>query len=126
MKLLLDTHALLWWLQDNPNLGPRARALIADADNELAVSIASPWEISIKHRTGKLDESGSVILRWLESEKIEVIQLTPEHLEEIEKLPVLHRDPFDHVIIAQAKVVGATIITNDHRMPSYGVPCVST
>lgn len=124
MKLLLDTNALIWWMEDNPNLGPRARQLIADRANDVFVSIASPWEISIKYRIEKMEQCGSAILNALGEEKMTVLGITSAHLEALEGLPRHHRDPFDHIILAQAKVEGARIITSDRIMTAYGVPCI--
>lgn len=124
MRLLLDTHVLLWWLQDSPRLGPTARRLIGDSRNDLAISIASPWEISVKHRIGKLDDSGAAVIAQLETMGMELISLTPAHLAVLEGLPAHHRDPFDHMIIAQAKAEGMTIMTDDAIIPRYSVPCV--
>ncbi len=124
MKLLLDTNALIWWMEDNPKLGPRVRRLIADRANDVLVSIASPWEISIKYRIEKMEQCGSAILNALGEEKMTVLGITPAHLEALEGLPRHHRDPFDHIILAQAKVEGARIITSDRIMTAYGVPCI--
>lgn len=124
MKLLLDTNALIWWMEDNPSLGPRARQLIADLRNEVLVSIASPWEISIKHRIDKMEQRGSAILEALAEEKFTVLGITVGHLQALEALPRHHRDPFDHIILAQAKVEGARIVTSDRIMTAYGIPCI--
>lgn len=75
MRLMLDTHVLLWWLQDNPRLGHKARALVADPDNGLLVSLVSPWEISVKHRIGKMQESGADVMAALDGQGIAVLDL---------------------------------------------------
>lgn len=124
MKLLLDTHVLIWWLQDDLRLGHKARGMIAEARIEILVSLASPWEISVKHRIGKMAERGADLLAWLEGEGIEVLPLRASHLRVLEALPRFHRDPFDHLIIAQARAEGATIMTDDAIIPRYGVPCI--
>lgn len=125
MKLLLDTHVLLWWLQDDLRLGPRAKAVIADARVTLMVSIATPWEISIKRRVGKMIESGSDVLEWLgRQDEFKVLPLRSVDLRILEALPKIHRDPFDHLIVAQASAEGATIMTTDEKMPRYGIPCI--
>ena len=124
MKLMLDTHVLLWWLSDNPKLGRRARALIADLNNDLIVSVASPWEISVKHRIGKLDKSGAMIMQRLGDEKMGIVATTADHLAAYEALPKYHNDPFDLLILAQALVEGAIVITNDDAMRQYGVRCI--
>ena len=124
MRVFLDTHVLLWWLQDNPRLSARAKALIADTDNQALISIASPWEISVKHRIGKMDESGAEVMRALADQGIAVIDLRPDHLRVLEAMPLHHRDPFDHLIIAQALAEHAVVITDDAMFPRYGVRCI--
>ncbi|MBA4779903.1 MAG: twitching motility protein PilT [Sphingomonadales bacterium RIFCSPHIGHO2_01_FULL_65_20] len=124
MRLMLDTHTLLWWLQDNPRLGQKARALIADPDHELMVSLASPWEISVKHRIGKMQESGADVMAALDGQGFVVLDLKPEHLRVLEAMPLIHRDPFDHLIIAQALAERCVVITDDAQLPAYGVPCL--
>ena len=123
MKLLLDTNALIWWLKDDASLGSKARAMIAGGDNELLVSIISLWEVTIKFRVGKMEFLGSSFLDALASEGIVPLLPTPEHLIALEGLPVHHKDPFDHLIIAQALVEDATIITSDRVFVDYGVRC---
>ena len=122
---MLDTHVLLWWLQDNPRLSQKARALIADPDHELMVSLASPWEISVKHRIGKMQESGADVMVALDGQGIAVLDFEPEHLRVLEAMPLIHRDPFDHLIIAQALAERCTIITDDAQFSAYGVPCLA-
>lgn len=124
MRLLLDTHVLLWWLQDNPRLGSRARAVIADADNEILISIASPWEISVKHMVGKTADSGVAIMQAAADQGMTLLDLKPVHLGVLEAMPLHHRDPFDHVILAQALAEGAVIITDDAVFPRYGARCI--
>ncbi|WP_373488970.1 type II toxin-antitoxin system VapC family toxin [Blastomonas sp.] len=121
---MLDTHVLLWWLQDNPRLGQRTRGLIADPANEIMISIATPWEISVKHRIGKMSESGAAIMAAVIDQDIAVIDLTAAHLTVLEAMPLLHRDPFDLLIIAQALGEQAAIITDDAMFPGYGVLCL--
>ena len=124
MRLMLDTHVLLWWLQDSPRLGQKARALIADPDHELLVSLASLWEILVKHRVGKMQESGADVMASLDGQGIAVLDLKPEHLRVLEAMPLMHRDPFDHLIIAQALAERCTIITDDALFPAYGAACI--
>lgn len=126
MKLLLDTHVLLWWLQDDPRLRPRVRAIIADLGNEVLVSTGSLWEISIKHRKGKLVEAGSAVWRDAAEEGFRLLSIEREHLEALEALvqPDRHGDPFDHLILAQASVEQAVVVTADRHMTSYGIPYI--
>ncbi|MDM7929709.1 type II toxin-antitoxin system VapC family toxin [Blastomonas fulva] len=124
MRLMLDTHILLWWLQDNPRLGAPARALIADSANQVLVSLATPWEISVKQRVGKMDDSGAAITEALLDQGIAMVDLKPAHLRVLEAMPLHHRDPFDHLIIAQALAERAAVITDDAKFPDYGVRCI--
>jgi PIN domain nuclease of toxin-antitoxin system len=123
MRLLLDTHVLLWWRDDSPRLSARARAAITEAANEVLVSTATLWEIVIKRALGKLifpDELEAVI----REESFQVIGIGLQHLRQMELLPALHRDPFDRMLIAQALTEGAPLVTNDHALLAYGVPTV--
>jgi PIN domain nuclease of toxin-antitoxin system len=124
MRLLLDTHVLLWWLRDNPKLGPRSRAAIAAPGVELLVSIASFWEMSIKARNGKSDEPGSTLWNDAIAQGVTVLSLNSEHLRALEVLRqvVKHNDPFDHLILAQAKAERALLVTSDRLMRQYDVP----
>ncbi len=122
-RLLLDTHALLWWLADDPRLGPCARDLIAEGRNEVYVSAASAWEVSIKRALGKLeapDELGSV----LEEEGFEPLPISFFHAERVGALPPIHRDPFDRILVCQAQAEGLEIVTADETIPRYGVKVV--
>jgi PIN domain nuclease of toxin-antitoxin system len=125
VKLLLDTHILLWWLRDNPKLGVQTRRVIADPRAEPMVSIASFWELSIKARIGKLAEFGSLLMAEATSQGFGILQLQPRHLAVLEGLTKVpgHNDPFDHLIVAQAKAENAILITGDKQLRSYGVDC---
>ena len=123
-RLLLDTHALLWWLADDPRLGPRARELIGDERNEAYVSAASAWEISIKKALGKLEAPGDLDA-IVEEEGFAKLPITFFHGERAGSLPDLHRDPFDRMLIAQAQAEGLDIVTTDERIASYAVRVVS-
>lgn len=121
---MIDTHVLLWWLQDDPKLGSVARGLIADACNDILVSIASPWEIAVKHRIGKMQESGAAVLQAIDDQGLRLVALAPAHLRVLEAMPLIHRDPFDHLIIAQAHAERCVVITDDAQFPAYGITCV--
>lgn len=126
MKLLLDTHVLIWWFRDNPRLGPRSRALIADGAIEVLFSCASCWEATIKARTGKLEMTGSELWRSALDERFQPLAIEAAHIESLQHLPRVprHGDPFDHLLLAQAKAEGAAIMTNDAKMAEYGIPCI--
>jgi PIN domain nuclease of toxin-antitoxin system len=126
MKILLDTNALIWWLTDNPKLSPKARALLADSRNELITSIVSLWELTIKWRVGKLEHQGSVFANLLDDEDIALLPIHSDHLAVLEDLPMHHKDPFDQLILAQAKAEGATVMTSDAAMLGYGIVCIPT
>ena len=126
MRLLLDTHALLWGLADDARVGPRARDLIADPENEVLVSAVALWEIVIKQRVGKLDADCGKIIRTVQRTGLRLLAITPEHLRALTDLPAFHRDPFDHLLIAQAIAEGAVLVSNDRRVamyPAQVVPC---
>ena len=126
MRFLLDTNALIWWLRDDARLSTRVRHIIADQKSEILVSIISLWEVTMKWRAGKLGYSGGEFLRDLESEEIVPLGVFPEHLLALENLALHHKDPFDHLILAQAQCSQAVIITSDREMMNYGIPCIST
>ena len=118
MRLLLDTHVLLWWRANSRLLSQRARAAITDAENEILISIASLWEIVIKRTLGKLrfPDDLEVVLR---EEKFGLLVITFRHLQVLEILPSLHRDPFDRVLLAQSASEGIPLVTNDRALSAY-------
>ena len=122
-RLLLDTHALLWWLADDPRLGPRARTLIGDERNEAYVSAVSAWEISIEQALGKLDAPEDLDAIVTE-EGFAKLPITFFHGERAGLLPALHRDPFDRMLVAQAQAEGLDIITADERIAAYAIRTV--
>ena len=124
MKLLLDTHILLWWLSDNPRLKPKIRSAIASPQSCAMGSFASIWEIAIKHRIGKLNVSSAEVMALLESEGFALLPFAPQQCAMIEALPQHHADPFDHMIIAQAQAHDAAIITSDAQFAHYDVRCL--
>lgn len=124
MKLLLDTHALLWWLAGDERLGPKARAAIEDPVNEVLVSHVSLWEIAIKIGIGKLRLDVGEAVAAIRARGVEELGLTAPHLVTLAALERRHRDPFDHMLVAQAIVEGATLMTEDRRMGEYAVGVV--
>ena len=125
MKLLLDTHALLWWLANDARLGPDARALIADPGNNVLVSVVSPWEVVIKVRAGKLKADIRSTLALIERNGFALLPVSPEHLLALALLPVHYRDPFDHLLIAQAVAEDAAFMSADRRASQYPVQVIA-
>ncbi len=125
MRLLLDTHALLWWLNDDEKLGSHARRLIGDAENDVLVSVISLWEITVKLRIGKLDADIEEILATLPDQGFDRLDVTDAHLIALAALPLHHRDPFDHLLMAQAVAEGAYFVSQDQNVALYGIPFVT-
>ncbi len=123
-RLLLDTHALLWFVFDDPRMTDAAAARVEDPDVEKLLSVASIWEIAIKHQLGKL--ALGVGFRAFVDTHIMGVQLTPvaidlPHLVRYSTLPLHHRDPFDRLLIAQAAVLDVPILTADRKFSAYPV-----
>ncbi len=121
MTLLLDTHVFLWWLDDPLLLSKAARETIADGKTTVFISAAVVWEIAIKRALGKLDaphdlEEAMIANRFLP------LAITVRHAQAVETLPDHHRDPFDRLLIAQARHEGFKLVSRDHHVPLYGVP----
>ena len=119
MRLLLDTHILLWWLADSPSLADQARELIADPDNAVFVSAVTLWEIWLKQSLGKL-QLPSDFEEKLAGESFEGLPLLAAHTREVASLPWRHRDPFDRMLIAQARVADLRLVTADKVAADYG------
>ena len=127
MKLLIDTHAVLWLFNEHENLPAAVRKHLLDEANELYISIASAWEIAIKHSLGKLHEFNGGVKRFLFAVReypIELITVLPKYVETVEELPYIHRDPFDRIIVATAICENMTIVTSDENIRNYDVKCV--
>ena len=124
MRLLLDTHVLIWWLGDMSRLGPAARKLIDDPDNHLFFSPASPWEMAIKVGIGKLRVDIAEAMDAFAAAGFAQLDIAPAHLVSLTRLERLHGDPFDRLLIAQALVEGATIMTDDGAIARYPVATV--
>jgi PIN domain nuclease of toxin-antitoxin system len=124
MRVLLDTHAFLWWIVDDPRLSTRAREIIGDGANELLLSAASGWEIATKAGLGKLDLPGDVesfILDQMALNAIDGLAVLMRHALHIQKLPQYHRDPFDRLLVAQAELEDLPILTADPQVAQYAV-----
>lgn len=125
MRLLLDTHALLWFLEDSTELSPKAKATIEHPDTETFVSIVSLWEIAIKSNLGKLELSEpfeTLFPAQLDTNGFIQLPVRLPHLYELERLPQVHRDPFDRLLIAQARTENLTIVSQDTHFPTYKTP----
>ena len=119
MRALLDTHVLLWWLFDDPALSKRARDIIADPDNDVLVSSVAGWEISTKHRLGKLPEAEEAVRdlpALLRRARMEVLPITLEHA-----LAGPHRDPFDRMLVAQSRLEKLPLLSSDRVFKQYKV-----
>lgn len=125
MRLLLDTHAVLWWLSDDVRLGSAARDLIEDPANDILVSTVSLWEIVVKARIGKLDANISDIMHAIDDQAFDMLDIRPTHLIELARLPAHHRDPFDHLLIAQCVAENLTFLSEDQHVPAYAIPFIA-
>lgn len=123
MNALLDTHALLWWLDDAPSLSERARTTISDGGNLIFVSAVVIWEIRIKQALGKL-EIPPDFRQVLARQPFETLAITVEHAHAVADIPAIHRDPFDRMLVAQARVEGFTIVSRDPVFERYNIPLI--
>lgn len=124
MRVLLDTHTFLWWLDGDRRLPVRGRRLIADAATEVFVSAASAWEIAIKAAAGKLPGAREVaedVAGCMESQGFRPLDITVLHAQRAGSLPPLHRDPFDRMLAAQALAEGLPLLSNDAVFDAYAV-----
>ncbi|MGH2910674.1 MAG: type II toxin-antitoxin system VapC family toxin [Solirubrobacteraceae bacterium] len=122
MRLLLDTHVVLWQLSGSPSIGPAAQQEIRDAD-ELLFSVVSFAEIGVKAAIGKLSVPTDLRQHILDA-GIRILGLAPDHGLDVARLPLHHRDPFDRLLIAQARSERLTVMTADARIPAYDVRTV--
>ena len=121
MTLLLDTHALLWWLDNPRQLSRQARAAIQDGKNPVYISAAVVWEIAIKKALGKVDAPDN-LEEVIEANRFLPLPITIPHAVAVQSLPALHRDPFDRILIAQALHEGFRLVTRDQEIAQYPVP----
>jgi PIN domain nuclease of toxin-antitoxin system len=124
MKVLLDTMAFLWWVTDNNELSVRAQRAIADPENEVFFSAASAWEIVIKISLGRLklnQTPGTFIRRQILQNNISRLPIDESHALHLYKLPDIHRDPFDRILIAQSQLEQLRLVTNDSEIQKYDV-----
>jgi PIN domain nuclease of toxin-antitoxin system len=123
LRLLLDTHAALWWLTDDRRLSGEAVRLLDDESHEILLSAAVVWEVAVKRSLGKLnapeDFAGALL-----SGGAHAVPVTVDHAAAVEQLPWHHRDPFDRILVAQAQIERATLVSGDEALAAYGVPVV--
>ena len=128
MKALLDTHAFLWWTASRgARVSGIARELIEDADNEIMLSVASVWEIAIKVGSGRLELPGPIddyVPDRLKRHGFSVLSLDVPHALHAARLPPIHRDPFDRLLVAQAQVEGIPIVTSDPAIAQYDIETI--
>lgn len=124
MNLLLDTHIFLWLNQDPSQMPPHLLDLCADPQNTLFLSLVSPWEIQIKQQLGKLDlhvPLSEMIARQQIDNDLQILPITLTHIEELAKLEAHHNDPFDRLLIAQARTESMLLVTVDRKIRAYTV-----
>jgi len=127
VRLLLDTHVWLWWNTEPERLSSAARRQIGDSRNEVFLSAASVWEIAIKQRLGKLplpEPVYSYVTRRLADDDVQPLAISVEHAAGVETLELRHRDPFDRILIVQARHDGLRLLTADDQVLAYGSPTV--
>jgi PIN domain nuclease of toxin-antitoxin system len=121
LRLLLDSHVLLWLLLDDPALAPAARETIVGGQHEVLTSAATIWEIEVKRVKGKLDAPEDLLDRT-ERAGFRLLDITPDHALDAARLPHHHRDPFDRLLVVQAQAEAATLVTHDGALAAYDVP----
>ena len=125
MKFLLDTHTFLWMLKNDSPLSDRARELLRDMNNDLFLSVVSPWEVAIKIGSGRFSLTQEPLAHFFREQmvltSVRLLQLGLAHIELVSKLPHHHKDPFDRMLIAQAITENMTIISADKAFDAYGV-----
>ena len=127
VRVLLDTHALIWWLFDDPKLPEAARKVIRASDNEILVSPVSAWEITTKHRLGKLPEAGDLPARfehYVATARFRPLPIMLDHALAAGRLPGPHKDPFDRMLIAQGQLEDLPIVTGDRAFAEYGAETI--
>src|SRR5947209_8324226 len=124
MKGLLDTHTFIWWDSDNSKLSPAALAFLKDPTSTLVLSVVSVWELVIKTKLGKLSLSAplALLLAQQQANGLQILPVVLDHVLAVELLPKAHKDPFDRLLVAQAIIEKATLITADPLLSHYPVP----
>lgn len=127
MHILLDTHILLWYLEENENLSVYYKQQIENKHNQISVSVASLWEMTIKMSLGKLELMDDILTieKILIRQGINIVPILARHLQQLSQLPFYHRDPFDRIIIAQSLVENMTVISVDRQFSLYSLSLLS-
>jgi PIN domain nuclease of toxin-antitoxin system len=123
LKLLLDTHAALWFLSADDRLGEGARRHLYDADNRILLSAAVVLEVAVKRSLGKLTVTDDYLSLLLDA-GAQSLPISLDHAAAVERLPWHHRDPFDRLLVAQAEIEQATLVSRDSALGAYGVPVI--
>lgn len=127
MRYLLDTHTFLWWILDDPRLSSQVRAIIQEPEHEILFSAASAWEIAIKAQLGRIDlqeDPTEFIPQQITANGFSIVPIELPHAVQIFRLPLLHRDPFDRILIAQAQVEHLPLLTADPAIARYPVSVI--
>lgn len=122
--MLLDTHIFLWWLFDDPKLSTSLRTIIADTEQTIFISSASVWEVATKYRLGKLPQAESIATNlpyWIDSAGFTPLAISPEHAQLAGSWKQLHRDPFDRMLVAQAKLENMSLATVDAELYQFEI-----
>jgi PIN domain nuclease of toxin-antitoxin system len=122
MTALIDTHLLVWWLLGSAKLSPSARAVIEDPENRVIASVASFWELAIKASRGKIKLDIEDLVAMTGRFDIEILAILPRHTVAVAKLVWHHADPFDRILLAQAKIESMRLLTADQSLSVYGEP----
>ena len=125
MNYLLDTSTFLWYVSAQTKLSPQARSIIGDSRNNVYLSFVSIWELSIKYRVGKLELASDSLSNWLDTHlatnSFRLLEIKVSHLLQYAALPLVHRDPFDGLLIAQSQVENIPVITSDSTFDQYAI-----
>jgi PIN domain nuclease of toxin-antitoxin system len=123
LKLLLDTHAALWWLSEDERFSEAAADQLTDETNQILLSTVVVWEVAIKRSLGKLEAPEDLASTLLDA-GLQPLPVSLDHAAAIERLPWHHRDPFDRMLVAQASIEGAALVSHDEALRPYGVNLV--
>ena len=122
MKLLLDTQVVLWWTHDSRRLSETVRELLGNPRHDVLLSAVVAWEIAIKRALGKLKVRPALVAELLTDGGATELPVSVAHATEVERLPTHHRDPFDRMLVAQARIEGAVLVSSDAALRDYDVP----